>query len=306
MQQRLIVRPGTSVLRRDAKHLQIGLDPAVVIADQPGLWEALHLIDGTQPRGRLEKIMARWLGESASELLNDLVTAGALVDARAWDLHASGLRSIAAGLTSSYPEASAALLARHHARVTVAADGASTTLARLVVLALREAGVSPVNSGDADWTIVVSDGEPARSTMRRLHDTETRFVTIAALERRIRWGPAVMPRLTPCWDCVDAAMAEVEPAWHALATQFGPPSLVPAAWSVDPALLSLAAAHFARDLCALIDGRVHRLAGGLVTLDADARLRHETVQFDASCGCHLLTVPDPDLSLSRGRQERQT
>src|SRR5690606_20638348 len=110
MQQRLVVRPGTSVLRRDAAHLQIGLDPAVVIADQPGLWDALHLIDGTRPRGRLEKAVARRLRESATELLDDLLAAGAVVDGAVWDLEDARLRPIAASLASA--QASTALEAR--------------------------------------------------------------------------------------------------------------------------------------------------------------------------------------------------
>lgn len=248
--------PGALVLRRDARTLQVGTAPGVVVRDRPGLRRVLRLLDGSLPLGHLSRLVARDVPEFTDDLTG---TVGRLVAAGAVTL----------------PGAPA------EPRVAVRHDGSSAGLAALIAPAFGAAALEP------DVEVVLSAGEPGRSAFEVLATAGVPHLPVVLLERSVRLGPFVVPGVTPCLGCLDALLTAYDPAWSVLVPQFERPRTVTVA--LPHGLLLRAAAEAVAQVETLLAGGRPATTGHALWLgpgqdDADLR----PVPFASECPCGLL------------------
>jgi hypothetical protein len=251
--------PGALLLRRDARTLQVGTSPGVLVRDRPGLVRVLRLLDGATDLDRLAALVARDVPEFLDDLpatLDRLVASGAV--------------------TSPGPPAP-------RARIAVRHDRSTATFAALLIDAF---GPPPV---DPDLEILVTGGEPARSTFENLVAGGVVHLPVVLDERRVRVGPLVAPGATPCLGCLDAQLVSGDPAWAALLPQFERPRLLPQV--LARGVLYRAAAEVVHQIDCLRDDRRPPTVGHVISVGpgpADVELRD--VPFAAGCACRLLAA----------------
>jgi hypothetical protein len=206
------LRPGLHVVRRDDRHLQVGLDPPwrLVVPDQPEVQRLLDdLLTGRAPRPA---------SPEAHRVLVALDRAGML-------LAGPG------GPETLDP-------------VGIQGTGA---LAAEVTRVLRAAGLQVDQS--AALVLVVADGEPLRPDVDEQLRSGRPHLVVGGSAHGFVLGPFVVPGRTACLRCVDAHRGEHDPRRAVVVEQLagrggGPddPALrgVAAAWSVRDALTYLA------------------------------------------------------------------
>jgi hypothetical protein len=202
------LRPGLVVVRRDPRHLQVGIDPPrrVVLPDEPEVRRTLAaLVRGTPLPD----------DGSAGTTLAALVRAGLLA--------------------GGAPAASGAGVS-----VSVSAPPA---LAEELVALLRAAGVTVAPDGTV--RVIVAHGALRRDAVDPLvrHGACHLLATVTPWGWEL--GPFVVPGATACLRCVDAARAERDPHRGVVLDQVaaaGPPG------PADPATRALALAWLTRDL----------------------------------------------------------
>jgi hypothetical protein len=276
VRQRLVLRPGLRVFRRDADHLQVGLDePRVVLPDSSavrGLLRALAEGTGIMP-----------LAPEGGLALARLVEAGLVVERTALTVAARGHRKVAtAALFAAHgPDAPARLTARRHCPVAVVANapwaGAATDHLAASGLELAGAHARPA------ITLLVSDGEPARSRLDQLVREDRPHLLVVLGPDRARVGPLVAPGTTACLRCVDAHLTEQDPRrgllLEQLEDQSGP------ATPCDPVLAHAAVALAVRDLATYAEGGRPATWSASLDLDADLALPRRTWMRHPHCGC---------------------
>jgi hypothetical protein len=245
------LRAGLHVVRRDDRHLQLGLDPPdrLVLADRPGLLETLG-DPGRCPDPALLPTLDR------------LAADGWLVDA---DRAARAERQ---RVTARPP-------------VAVAAD---TPLAEAVARACVTAGLRTIEAaGPSTLLLVVTLGEPRRAVSDALVRDDVFHVFVSVSQRRVRIGPFVEPGRTPCLRCLDAHLGERDPRRATVLHQLEqlPRSYAP--W--DHGLAQLACAWAVRDVVRRLDGEVPALRAATVTLGDDLEVTRETWLRHPHCGC---------------------
>jgi len=251
--------PGALLLRRDARTLQVGTSPGVLIRDRPGMARLLRLLDGSLSPDRLSAVVAR----SVPEFTDDL---GATLD-----------RLIASGAVIA-PEP--ALLSP---TVAVRHDRSTSAFAGLLLDGFGPPG------GDPDLEILVSGGEPARSAFETLVAAGVAHLPVVLDERRVRIGPLVAPGDTPCLGCLDADLTAADPAWAALLPQFERARLLPQALPLW--LLHRAAAEVMRQVDQLRHGLRPAAVGHVVSVGTESpEVEVRAVPFAASCVCRLLAA----------------
>lgn len=214
---RHVLRPGFTVARRDAAHLQIGLDQAVVL---PETADVRRLV------AALLDAHADWpsLSPGAARALATLDAAGMLVDIAFRDSF----------VAARFGTSAAARLAARSAGVRVEGSAELTTL-------LRESGV---REGDG-LVVLVSAGPIPRGRLDPLLRGDVPHLLVEGGPTAWSVGPFVVPGVTACARCVDAASED--PRRPVLLEQAAPAP-------IDPVLRSLALAHAARDIIAWLDG----------------------------------------------------
>ena len=296
-----LLLPGTRVLRRDARHLQVGLDPRtrVVLPDSPAARRLEHgqdLRSGSDLVARLESVL----------LADDAPLRAALPPAppsyehpEAWGRHslASLARerradSFALGRRAAYAVVVQPALARtgRH-RVPGLVDALAADLLLLCRRAGLRAGdtvpMGPRSTRPPFVRVVVAVGEPDR----RLLDTfDEPHLVVRFVEGDAVVGPFVERGETACVRCVDAHLTEADPAWPLLVEQsarFGGADRsdgVPE--PVDAALASVALGWAARELAAHVDGDTPETSGRSLRL-RPGLLEVETQEWPrrADCGC---------------------
>jgi hypothetical protein len=259
------LRPGLLLLRRDARHLQLGTSPGVVVRDEPGLLALLRRFDGTADLDRLAA-HARDVGFTGD------------VAAVARDLHTAGL--VLTGIPRPV---------RASTRVLLDHDHATTPLAD-VLGALLDASGHRVVRAQAELTVVLAAGEPPRALFRAAQDARDDHLRVVVEDDRVRIGPLVRPGLTPCIRCHDLHRTDWDRGWPALLTQLGSPGTL-----VVPPDLPVATVHGAAlRVLAEVDayargedaGASRCLVVGPGPFDADTW----PVGFHPACGCELLLV----------------
>jgi hypothetical protein len=244
---RPVLRDGLRVVRRDDRHLQVGLDPPdrLVLADRPGLHEALTHLDRRPPT-------------ELRDVVDRLVSDGWVVDAARRECGGSG---------------------RERPPVAIAADA---WLADRVVRACATAGLT--RADDARTHLVVTVGEPRRSVSDSLVRDDLSHLWVAVLPHAVRLGPFVEPGRTACLRCVDAHLGDVDPrratVLHQLEALPSAPETDP-----DPCLVQLAAAWAARDLARVLDGCPPALRSATVTVTEDLEVARRDWLRHPHCGC---------------------
>jgi hypothetical protein len=249
-----LLLPGLRLARRDADHLQLGVD-APRVAVLPDTRAARLLVTDLAHGGPLTT-----LDETTAPLLTELVRAGLVVAA---DDEAGR---------------------RRQRRRTVVHVDAPDDLASEAVRLVGEAGLSTTSTTDpATVALVWSEGELARDRLDDWVRTGTPHLVVAELPDGPRLGPYVVPGATACLRCVDAHAGEADPRRALVVEQVatGRP-LRPA--RPDPALRALALAWAVHDLATAAEGDRPSTWSASVRLDAlpptvTAYRRH------LHCGC---------------------
>lgn len=166
-----VLRPGLHVVRRDDRHLQVGVDPPwrVVLPDEPGVRRLLDALADGRP--------AATETDAEHRALLALTRAGMLADP--------------------------APAVRRTVAVHAAGDVADEA-----VRVLRAAGCEV---GDGPVALVLSSGEVARADAdAHLRDGRAHLL-VAASARGWTLGPFVVPGAGACLRCVDAHLGEQDP-----------------------------------------------------------------------------------------------
>lgn len=291
MLERPVLLPGIGVYRRSDEHLQVGLNPGLVIRNAPGLLSALRLIDGKRNRKELLEAMHDECPRvNAETLLKALRSARVLADHPPWDRVPEQHSLIAAALSRT-TNAADILRKRGETVLTLyAGPRTGSTSTRLASL-LRQSGCAVAVTRkpiDDAHLIVVTDGEPSRSL---LYPQPGDSVTpISLLEGHVRWGPT-MGIGGPCAGCFDAWITQRDDAWPTLMTQFGTASPIASGLSIPPAAQSLTLGHLCLDLCEFVDSGRSPLQGHIAITDAHGQLSRTPIPYQDACPCALTDAP---------------
>jgi hypothetical protein len=246
-----LLRPGLHVVRRDDRHLQVGVDPPwrLVVPDEPDVQRLLaDLAVGRQPLPETP---------AAHRVLAALLSADMVVD--------RGARA-------------ASVRARSAAAVSVEAGGRPAADALRILRAAR-CGVAP--PGVATVALVLAAGEPRREVIDA-HLREGRpHLPVAATAHGYTLGPFVVPGVTACQRCVDAHLGEHDPRRAVIVEQLGGRESGPG----DQALEAVATAWAVRDVLAFVDGDRPSTWSATVEIGTDLRPRRREWTRHPYCGC---------------------
>jgi hypothetical protein len=269
---RLRWRPGFHVVRRDAEHLQVGIDPPlrVIVPDSP------------EVRAALRDLPVAAEDPDSRSALDSLREAGLLLDGGQPDSTTPGDPAARRAAEAQFGEdAARRLTARAAARIGIrAATRARATSAAL----LRAAGLGLALPGETPsvW-LVVTDDEPARGDIDPLvREGAPHFLVTCGAAARI--GPFVLPGRTACLRCIDAHLAESDPRRPLVVEQTARAAQAADPGPVDPTLETLALAWAARDLARYAEGDRPATWSAIVTIDHVGAVRREWERHP-HCGC---------------------
>jgi len=240
-----LLRPGLHVLRRDDRHLQVGLDPPwrLVVPDEPDVRRVLAALEaGETPTPR---------SPAGHAALRDLREAGMLREpesAPAGRVHVTG------------PDGPAA-----EARRLLTAAGAS--------LATRPRS--------ADIALVLTGGEPPREALDDHLRSGLPHLVVAAGAGGYRVGPFVVPGSTACLRCVDAHLGEVDPRRAVVVEQLSGRPAAPD----DPILASVATAWAVRDVLRYLAGGLPTCWSATIDLGPAPGVARRAWARHPYCGC---------------------
>jgi hypothetical protein len=207
-----LLRPGLHVLRRDDRHLQVGLDPPwrLVVPDEPDVRRVLAALEAGDPPVPVTP--------AGHRVLHDLGEAGMLGGP-----------------------------ARPSGRVHVTGPDVAAAEARRLLTASGTA-VTP-DPDVAQVALVLAAGEPAREPVDEHLRSGLPHLVVAAGAGGYRVGPFVVPGTTACLRCVDAHLGEHDPRRAVVVEQLAGRVAVPddpllatvaTAWAVRDVLRYLA------------------------------------------------------------------
>lgn len=286
------LRPGASLLRRDATHLQVGTSPGIVIADQPGLVPLLHLVDGARDVDRLTALARTTIPEltfSVAEVLAELRTLGALLDASRWSgPQRRGLDAEARHLDMVGDDPDR-LCRRPQFGLAFYGDAGSRSLIEITQSILTASGVSRLEVPDPDLLVIVSCGEPSRTVFESPGHLRLSHLPVVIDEDRVRIGPLVRPGHTPCVSCHDRHRGDWDRAWPALQHQLGRHTAIMTPPGLSALTSHAAAVELAAGILAHVDGAPLPAIGRSLVVGP----RHDErtawpVAFHHGCGCDLL------------------
>ncbi len=290
-----ILLPGTHVLRRGPRQLQVGLNVAQrVLADtgqRPGQL-ALGEDDG----------LARRLVGAGLAASDDRPLREALPPARdETDWHRHSVAAVArrcSGLAEALARRS-----DHVVDVAVFGHPIGRQLSRDLLALCDRAGLptpQPARPGPPKQdqpvsvptrvSVLLGVGEPQRDLLDGWIRDGRPHLVVRWVEGEALLGPFVVPGRTACLRCVDAHRTSEDPAWpllvqqYARATRFDRGDGVPE--PLDPALAALAIAWAVAELTTYVEGGEPATLGA--TLRLPARLQHVAAEHWArhpSCGC---------------------
>lgn len=285
---RPILRPGLQVLRRDQHTLQLGLDwPGLAtLRDSPAIRAVLSAIDGCREVDTVVEaaVTDETSGEEAAAALADLVAAGAVVDQAATSRGTVSEAGWAALWLLAGPERDPRHLLRRRLGRTVTVQG-SGTVAVAARTALASTGIPTTDDVfRADVVVLASDHEPVRELGDPVMRSGQAHLWVSVRELVGVVGPYVCPGSSPCLRCVDAARADLDPAWPTLLDAAAArPLVVPAC---DPALAGLVGAWAALEVSVWASGIEPQSWGTVIEIPSGFGPL-ETVAFDPHprCGC---------------------
>ena len=289
---RRVLRPGLHVVRRDDRHLQVGLDAPLrlVVEDGPDERRVLGAVRDGRP--------AAPVTPAGHRLLDRLVGLGLLVDADLLDAalgRVAALGGDRAAVLSCFARhgdaAAARLAARTAGRVLLdAPDDAAASAARL----LRAAGVASVVRIDlavdlaggpepgATAALVVACGEQLRTRLDPLVRAGLPHLLLTCGARGARLGPFVVPGVTACLRCLDAHHGERDPR---RATVLEQSARRAAEEPVDPARLAGALAWAVGELVEHLDGDRPDTWSATATLEGGGPPVRRAWSRHPHCGC---------------------
>jgi hypothetical protein len=275
--QRPTLRPGLRVVRRDDRHLQVGVHPGqrVVLPDDPTVRAVLADLRA----GRRPPVT----DPSVRRCCRALAGRGLLVDADEVGRALAGpvpRPGVLAAVAQAGADARARLEARSHARIDVVAEEPwrAAALRLMVQVGLPVAGPrDPVTVRLA----VVAAGEPVRSTLDPWMRAGEPHLLVSNLDARVRVGPFVLPGVTACLRCVDAHRCDADPG-HALVVEQHPPE---PGEPCDPVLMHLALAWAVRDLLTYVEGEPPATWSATVGLTDGLAVERQPWTRHPRCGC---------------------
>lgn len=220
---RPMVRPGLNILRRDLRTIQLGLEwPGLAtLSDTPAIRAVLGAIDEFRDaQGVILAAAANGVSRQDCEAaLAALVECGAVID----QAQASGGTVDEATWSAWWllagPGHDARTISNSRAAVKVLVEGqgaVATEVSRLLPVAhLNQAH----DVGDAALVVVASDGEPVREGSDALIRGGVPHLWAYLRDLVGVVGPFVIPGDSACLRCVDAARAELDPAWLVLVSE---------------------------------------------------------------------------------------
>ena len=250
----LILQPGLRLVRRDADHLQLGVDPpeVVVLPDHPDVRVLVDHLTLGRPCGRLSEVGMRALTK---------IVAGGLA------------------LPTEHEQVRKHRLASRPVEV-VASTETSAALAPL----LSGAGLRPATSRDRVAALVVADGEVARGALDPLVRDGVAHLVVTGSSATPVVGPFVVPGTTACVRCIDAHRGEDDPRRALVLEQVASlPLLV--AGRADVLLRSIALAWAVRDLVTFLEGGRPSTWSATVRIDAGLAPAPRVWLRHPHCGC---------------------
>lgn len=265
-----ILRPGSRVVRRDDRHLQVGLDPPrrVVLPDVPEIRDLLaDLRHATAPTPRSE---ADYLA------LDSLVRAGLVVAQ-----HPSRL-----GSAQFADSVSARLARRADSTLAVLADHACADWAREVAdLAATQELRLVSASARSDAAVVLASGEADRDLLDDLMRDGTPFLLLVARADGVEVGPFVDPGRSACHRCVDSHRGANDPRRALIVEQICRQLDELEDEPMDPLLMRWAATWAVRDMIRHLEGdSPSTRATSYVIGPLDPPLSHHWTRHP-HCGC---------------------
>ncbi|MFL6004249.1 MAG: TOMM precursor leader peptide-binding protein [Nocardioides sp.] len=269
------LRPGLRAVRRDGRHLQVGLDPddRLVLPDTESTRRLLADLEAARRPALEESAVRGWCRE--------LMERGLVVDADAVDraLRGSVPRSSAlSAFATAGPSASTRLAARSAARAAV---GAAEPWRTATVRAMSAAGLAVAGPGDRAVVHLVVN--PDEGLLDELMRTSEPHLVVSAVAGRITLGPFVSPGRTACSRCVTAHRCDRDPGHATVREQHtvAPDDLVPA----DPLLVQLATAWAVRDLVSYVEGDRPATWSSTIAVDQGLALDRQRWLRHPGCGC---------------------
>lgn len=252
--RRPVLRPGLLVVRRDERHLQVGVDPPhrVVLPDEPDVRRLLDdLVGGTLPRPTTL---------AAHRALAELVGAGLVVD-----------------LAAAPPGD------RAGSRVRVEAPADLGDPVRRLLEASR---CAPARPGErAEVALVIADGEVRREAVDELVRSELPHLVVSSSTHGFRIGPFVAPGRTACLRCVDAHLGELDPRRAMVLEQVTRSRTVTGPRPRDAALQSLVTAWAVRDVVRFVDGLLPSTWSASIEIGSGLLPEHRSWLRHPHCGC---------------------
>jgi hypothetical protein len=272
--RRLRWRPGVHVVRRDAEHLQVGVDPPrrAIVPDRPAVRALLR-----------DPAMGGDDGPECRATLHALRSAGLLLAGGEPDSSSAGAPAAHRAAEAQFGEdAARRLTARAVARIAVRAP----TSARAVLLPLVRAAGLGLARGDeppAVWLLVGPD-EPLRAEIDPLvrEGAPHLLVTVGATARV---GPLVVPGRTACLRCIDARLAEPDPRRPLVVEQAARAARAVDVSPIDPTLEVLALSWAVRDLARYAEGDQPATWSATMHLDHAGPAEHRVWERHPHCGC---------------------
>lgn len=276
---RPVLRPGVHVVRRDDRHLQVGLDPphAVVLPDVAPVRRLLE---------RLRSGETAELGPEHARILATLEERGLLVDAGARERVLRGAadpHAAAAVLASAGSAAEERMAGRSAAPVEVTAP---VDLRSDAVRLLRSSGVTLAAPGaGSGLTLVVSDVVLPRADLDPLVRAGRPHLVVGPHDDGFEVGPLVVPGTTACLRCVDAHRAERDPRRSVVLEQYAEATRAVAPVPRDPTLLAAAVAMAVRDVVCWADGEAPLSWSASLVLRPGVAPERREWRRHPHCGC---------------------
>lgn len=285
---RPLLRPGLSVLRRDVRTLQLGLDwPGLcVLHETPALAAVLAAVDGFRDFSGvvMAAVESGISAEEAQSALEVLIDCGALIDqaaSRRPDVPESSWASwwLLAGPGRAAGDIRAE---RRRRQVTVIGDGQVAERIR-PLLAAADVPLSN-HPATADVVVIASDCEPTREVADSLMRDGVPHLWAWVRDVVGVVGPFVVPGTTGCLRCADQARADVDPAWPTLLQSVT--ARRPTAAACDTLLAALVAALAAQEVATWASGLGAQTLNTVIELpqgfgDIDRR----SLEMHPRCGC---------------------
>jgi hypothetical protein len=270
------LRPGLRAVRRDSRHLQVGIDPAdrLVLPDDAQARALLAALEAGRRPDLDDPRVRRWCRE--------LVERGLVVDADALDRALSGplpREAVLAAFAVDALTAAQRLTARGSGTAALDATEPWRTAA---LRAMSSAGVAVVAPGGRPVVHLLVD--PFDEILDELMRRSEPHLVVTSRTGRITLGPFVSPGLTACSRCITAHRCDRDPGFATVREQYGHP--VGSSTPSDPVLVQLAAAWAVRDLVTYLEGDLPASWSTTIAIDTALTLDRQRWLRHPACGCH--------------------